>query len=354
MIPTLLPLFSFFYKQIFVNGRWKKIPLFYSSVPCTFFFFAHFVYDLCALYVSLPPSFKIHPPKIQNSPFHSLSLFPKALPMIVYPNAKINLGLRILRRNDDGFHDLETVFYPVGWCDLLEILPATSVRYRVRLTVSGSLLPGISRDNLVRRAALMMQERYRLPPLRIHLHKQIPAGAGLGGGSSDAAFTLRALNDLFGLDAAEKDLRTMALSLGSDAPFFLMNRPALATGRGERLTPLSLSLAGWHLLIIYPALHLDTAGMFRRITPRDEGASLREIISLPPEQWRDTLRNDFEKKAGELHPVITEILVRLYDAGALYASLSGSGSAVYGLFRNEPPPLAWPDDYMIWQESIKV
>jgi len=274
--------------------------------------------------------------------------------MILFPNAKINLGLRILRRRTDGFHDLETVFYPVGWSDLLEILPASSVRYRVRLTVSGTITAGPSRNNLVRRAALMMQERYRLPSLRIHLHKQIPAGAGLGGGSSDAAFTLRAINDLFSLDAGEKELRTMALSLGSDGPFFLMNRPVLATGRGEKLSPLPLSLKGWHLLIIYPDLHLDTATMFRLITPSDKGPSLKEIVARPPGQWRGLLVNDFEEPAGKRHPAITDIIRQLYDAGALYASLSGSGSAVYGLFRQEPPVMEWPEEYTIWKESLKV
>jgi 4-diphosphocytidyl-2-C-methyl-D-erythritol kinase len=274
--------------------------------------------------------------------------------MIVYPNAKINLGLRVLRRHANGFHDLETVFCPIGWSDLLEVVPVSGVRYRVRLSLSGLALPGSSRHNLVRRAALVLQERYRLPALRLHLHKQIPAGAGLGGGSSDAAFTLRALMELFSLDIREEELRQTALMLGSDVPFFLMNRPALARGRGEQLTPLPLSLQYIHLLVIYPGLHMPTGQMFRHITPSEEGASLQEILSLPLQQWRDKLINDFETAAGELHPVIPQIIRRLYDAGALYASLSGSGSAVYGLFLQDPPTLTWPEEYLVWQERLKV
>ncbi len=274
--------------------------------------------------------------------------------MIVYPNAKINLGLRVLRRHADGFHDLETFFYPIGWSDILEVLPVAGVRYRVRLSLSGLALPGSPRHNLVRRAALVLQERYRLPALRLHLHKRIPAGAGLGGGSSDAAFTLRAIIELFSLHLREEELRQTALTLGSDVPFFLMNRPALAHGRGEQLTPLPLSLKDIRLLVIYPGLHIHTGQMFRRITPVEEGPSLQEILSLPPQQWRGTLVNDFETATGEMHPVIQQIIRRLYDAGACYASLSGSGSAVYGLFRGEPPALEWPEDYTVWQERLKV
>ena len=274
--------------------------------------------------------------------------------MILYPNAKINLGLHVLRRTASGFHDLETVFYPVGWSDILEVMPAGTVRYRTRLTMSGQSLPGSSRHNLVRRAALLMQERYGLPPLRLHLHKQIPAGAGLGGGSSDASFVLKALKDLFSLKADEKTLRSLALSLGSDAPFFLLNRPALATGRGEKLIPLSLSLEGYHLLIIYPDLHLNTGRMFRLITPDDRRPSLQEIITLPPEEWRGQLVNDFEAVAGKLHPGIPQIIRKLYDAGALYASLSGSGSAVYGIFRKKPPEMKWPENYKVWKDDRRM
>jgi len=272
--------------------------------------------------------------------------------MILYPNAKINLGLHVLRRTAGGFHDLETVFYPVGWSDILEVVPAGHISYRVRFTMSGLPLPGSSRHNLVRRAALLMQERYSLPSLRLHLHKQIPAGAGLGGGSSDAAFVLRALQMIFSLDEAETALLSLALSLGSDAPFFLLNRPALATGRGEKLLPFSLSLEGYYLLIIYPALHIDTGRMFRLITPGDRRPSLKEIISLPPQEWRGRLVNDFEAVAGKLYPVIPQIISRLYDNGALYASLSGSGSAVYGIFRQPPPLLTWPENYRVWQEKL--
>ncbi len=272
--------------------------------------------------------------------------------MIFYPNAKINLGLRIAGRRPDGYHDLETVFYPVGWCDILEIVPAPGRSYRVRFTVSGLPLPGRRRDNLVVRAVELLRQRYALPPLRIHLHKQIPAGAGLGGGSADAAITLQGVVALLQLPAGDDDLHRMALTLGSDVPFFLLNRPALATGRGEELTPLPLSLEGYHLLIVFPAIPLNTGRMFRETRPQKHPLPPRRAVALPPEQWKGKLVNDFEPTATTLAPAIGTIVDTLYRAGAVYASLSGSGSAVYGIFREAPPPLSWPEGYLIWSEEL--
>ncbi len=273
--------------------------------------------------------------------------------MILYPQAKINLGLRIVGRRPDGYHDLETVFFPVGWSDILEMVPAGAVRYDVRLTMSGLPVAGRRRDNLVVRAARLLQERHGMPAVRFHLHKQVPAGAGLGGGSADAAATLQGLNTLFALGLDDDELAALALILGSDVSFFLHGRPAVARGRGEVLEPLALDLRGYHLLIVFPGLHLDTAEMFRRTLPGREGLSPAAAVTLPPAQWRGRLVNDFQTTAVALAPAIGEIVEKLYDAGAVYASLSGSGSAVYGLFVAAPPRLTWPAGYLTWHEEIR-
>jgi len=267
--------------------------------------------------------------------------------MILFPNAKINLGLRILRRRQDGYHDLETIFYPISWCDILEIMPLRDDK-KIWLTSSGLSLPGSARDNLVYKTASLMQERYSLPGVRIHLHKQIPAGAGLGGGSSDATFTLKALNQVYSLNLPKDEIESMALTLGSDCPFFLNNKPALAIGRGERLTLLDLSLKENYILIIYPGLEVNTGKMFRSTRPSEEGLSLIQAVALPPSEWEKHIINHFEKTLAGEFPVIPELLKFLHNHGAWYASVSGSGSSVYGLFTSPPPQIKLPEEYITW------
>jgi 4-diphosphocytidyl-2-C-methyl-D-erythritol kinase len=259
--------------------------------------------------------------------------------MIVFPNAKINIGLRILRRRSDGFHDLESIFYPVGLCDMLEILPCDpGLNDRgPGISVSGLEVPDSS-ENLCLRAAGLFRDRQGTLPVRIHLHKKIPVGAGLGGGSADASFTLLALNRLFdcGLDPAS--LEGYANELGSDCAFFIRNRPCLARGRGEILEPVSLSLAGQYLLILFPGISIPTSDAYRMVSPSADGPGLDEIPQLPLEQWRERAVNDFEKPAFSEHPELAVLKQGLYASGAAFASMSGSGSAVYGIF-TAPPEL---------------
>ena len=253
--------------------------------------------------------------------------------MIVFPNAKVNFGLRVIRRRADGFHDIETGFYPLPLRDALEILPSDVFRF----TQTGIPLD-VSGNNLCVRAFQVLKTIFpQMPPVQIHLHKSIPAGAGLGGGSADAAFTLQLLNKMFQLDISNDRLRTIALQLGSDCPFFIENKPAIGHGRGELLTPLQLTLPHYQILIINPGIHISTAWAFSQVQPRVPDAELASLLQQPPENWRNTVCNDFEKPVFEKFPVIAGLKEWLYQQGAVYAALSGSGSTVFGLFNTSLP-----------------
>ncbi len=270
--------------------------------------------------------------------------------MIVFPNCKINLGLHILRKRADGYHDLETVFYPVRFTDILELIPDRSTNDQpVTYSQSGLEIQGNPLDNLCVKAYQLLKKDYpALPPVKMHLHKVIPTGAGLGGGSADAAFSLQLLNDYFKLELSTDQLLHYALSLGSDCPFFILNKPAYATGRGELLKPVSVDLTGYTLVIINPGIHVPTAKAFAGIRPALPEKSLKEIIAQPVSSWAEELVNDFEKPIFYQYPEIAAIKDELYRAGAVYASMSGSGSTVYGLFTDgKPLILNLPPDYFI-------
>lgn len=279
--------------------------------------------------------------------------------MILFPNAKINLGLNIIRKRPDGYHDLETVFCPVNVCDALEILPLrnpVSASGKVILECSGIPVEGNTQENICAKAwHLLAKDFPELPPVQIHLHKIIPTGAGLGGGSSDAAFTLKMLNRLFHLQIPDEQLNVYALQLGSDCPFFLLNEPCFAKGRGEKLEPISLDLSGMELLLIHPGIHISTSAAFRGIEPAIPEKSIKELISQPVVSWKDELYNDFEKTVFPQYPVIRVIRDRLYEAGAVYASLTGSGSAVYGIFeKSNVPNLSFPPEYRVFRLKAAV
>ncbi len=270
--------------------------------------------------------------------------------MIVFPNCKINLGLHILRKRADGNHDLETVFYPVRFTDILELIPDRSTKDQpVTYSQSGLEIQGNPLDNLCVKAYQLLKKDYpALPPVKMHLHKVIPTGAGLGGGSADAAFSLQLLNDYFKLELSTDQLLHYALSLGSDCPFFILNKPAYATGRGELLKPVSVDLTGYTLVIINPGIHVPTAKAFAGIRPALPERSLKEIIAQPVSSWAEELVNDFEKPIFYQYPEIAAIKDELYRAGAVYASMSGSGSTVYGLFTDgKPLILNLPPEYFI-------
>ena len=257
--------------------------------------------------------------------------------MLVFPNAKINIGLRILRKRRDGFHDIESVFYPVQISDILEILPAAVLvnNKKIEISVSGLKVPA-SPENLCFKAAQLFQERQRTPKIRIHLHKKIPMESGLGGGSSDAAFTLMVLNDIFDCGLDREVLLHFASEIGSDCSFFIDNLPRLVTGKGNILEPIKINLQGYHLVIVFPTTTVSTAMAYQRVTPSEEGLSLRELPQLKPEQWEGKITNRFEEVVFAMHPEIGRIKESLYGSGAVYASMSGSGSAVYGIFRKDP------------------
>ncbi|MDU0370436.1 4-(cytidine 5'-diphospho)-2-C-methyl-D-erythritol kinase [Hymenobacter endophyticus] len=273
--------------------------------------------------------------------------------MLVFPNAKLNLGLYITSQRPDGFRNLESVFVPLPWTDALEVLPAF-MGTETSLTLTGIPIPGELATNLCLRAYELLKADFDLPPVQLHLHKVVPIGAGLGGGSGDAAFALRALNDLFVLGLTPAALEGYARRLGSDCAFFIRNKPVLAYERGDVFEDVTLDLTGVACKVVYPGLHISTAEAYSRVQPRTPRHELRTAISQPLETWRDTISNDFEEALMPQYPVLGEIKAQLYAAGAAYASLSGSGSAVYGLFPGQetPPKLELAQEYQVWDGRL--
>jgi len=266
--------------------------------------------------------------------------------MITFPNAKVNLGLYVTERRPDGYHNLETIFCPVGLADALEILPSASFAFHT----SGLDTGGDAEANLVVRAFRLLQQEFHLPLVKIHLHKVIPSGAGLGGGSSDAAFTLKMVNELFQLGLSTEQLESYAATLGADCPFFIRNKPALATGRGEVLTPFLIDLSGFQTVIVKPPFMVSTAMAYGLVTPRIPQYHPWETLLLPPEKWQGLLKNDFEIPVFAKFPEIEAIKTAMITHGATYASMSGSGSAVFGLFRHIPEKLLslFPEDHFVF------
>ena len=248
--------------------------------------------------------------------------------MLFFPNAKINIGLNITSKREDGYHNLETIFYPIKWCDSLEIMPSKSLSFQS----SGIPIPG--NGNLCLKAYELMKSHYGLEPVNIHLHKNIPIGAGLGGGSSDAAFTLMGLNTIFDLGLASDELKKIAVQLGADCPFFIDNKPSIATGIGQVLEPVDVDLSDYHLFVVKPDVFVSTAEAFSKIVPHIPSMSIRQEIEMTIEDW--ILKNDFEQIIFPQFPELIEIKNKLIEAGAVYASMSGSGSSIYGIFPEKP------------------
>ncbi len=254
--------------------------------------------------------------------------------MICFPTCKINLGLRITQKRADGFHALETVFYPITLRDALEIIiePDTSAA-PITFTSSGLAINGDPSDNLCFKAYEILKKDYpTIPNIKMHLHKTIPMGAGLGGGSADGAFTLVALNQLLNLQIPEQALLDYALQLGSDCPFFIINTPAFATGRGEILKPINVNLNGYSIVIVNPGIAISTKLAFSLITPKVPDTNMEAIICEPVTSWKEKLINDFEQPIFNSFPELANIKETLYQKGAVYASMTGTGSTVYGIF----------------------
>ncbi len=269
--------------------------------------------------------------------------------MIKFPNCKINIGLNILRKREDGYHDLQTVFYPIAIFDALELVENRQREKQVEFIQTGSDISGDPSDNICVKAYHLLKTDFPgLPAVTIHLHKTIPVGAGLGGGSSDAAFTLKLLNEKFQLGLSRDRLTRYASALGSDCPFFMMDTACMATGRGEILNSIDLDLSGYRILIVNPRIHVNTADAFRHIEPRATELDLELVLQTPVDSWKNQLVNDFEASVFKKYPEIAAIKKEMYQQGALYASMSGSGSSVYGIFaKGFQPVINYPSSYFL-------
>jgi len=252
--------------------------------------------------------------------------------MINFPNCKINLGLNILQKREDGFHNLQTVFYPLPFNDILEVISSDKQTEFINTGISG----GESANNLCLKAYRLLKKDYpNLPQIKMHLHKTVPVGAGLAGGSADGAFSLMLLNEKFDLKITSKQLLVYASQLGSDCPFFIVNSPCFASGTGEQLTKINLSLSSYKLLLINPGIHISTKELFNKITPQLPQKSIKEIIQQPMPTWKQDLKNDFESVVFSMYPEIENLKKILYEHNAVYASMTGTGSTVFGIFREE-------------------
>lgn len=262
--------------------------------------------------------------------------------MVSFPNCKINLGLRILSRRADGYHDLLSVFYPVSWCDALEFVESGEFNFKAE----GLKIDGTAEQNLCVKAYRLLQPEFDLPPLDWILYKNIPMRAGLGGGSADGAFALRMMNDHFALQLSKEQLKHYALQLGSDCPFFIENKPMMLTGKGEQLDQIDLDLSGYYIHIVYPGIPVNTTRAFQEYDANENRrmnlfslADFRQQMQQPVDDWKHFLINDFEELMASLYPEIAMIKKQYYEAGAVYASMSGSGSALYALFQDKPPDI---------------
>ncbi len=252
--------------------------------------------------------------------------------MILFPPAKINLGLHVLGKRSDAFHEIDTCMIPIALTDVLEVLPADKFRF----IQTGLSVAGDEKDNLVVRAYHLLDKDFNLPPVYIHLRKNIPMGAGLGGGSADATYMLIALNQLFKLNLPNEKLRIYAGRLGSDCPFFVDNAPQIAQGRGEKLHAIDFDLKGYFLKLIFPGIHISTAEAYGNVVFSKNAKPIENILQDPIKEWKNVLKNDFETSAFKLHPSLIEIKEGLYQEGAVYASMTGSGSTIFGIFEEKP------------------
>jgi 4-diphosphocytidyl-2-C-methyl-D-erythritol kinase len=274
--------------------------------------------------------------------------------MIYFSPAKINIGLQILNKRKDGYHNIQSVMHPVGLCDILEINTLPSSGQSFLFSQSGIRFEGDQQENLCIQALELFRKETRLPPVEMHLHKQIPVGAGLGGGSSNASTTLLGLNDLADNPLSGKRLTELAAILGSDCPFFLNAQTSLMEGRGEILTPLFLSMEEIYLVLLFPEIHVSTQEAYAGVDPAIPPQQLKEIIKEPMNRWVELIENDFEKSVFRHHPRLGSLKQELYSMGATYASLSGSGSSLYGLFKAQPSLPEGLKKYVIWEGPIQT
>lgn len=264
--------------------------------------------------------------------------------MLVFPNSKINLGLHVTQKRPDGFHNIETVFYPVKWCDALEIIENKKTGERIKFSQSGLAIDGAPEQNILYRAWLLISDIVALPNTMVHLHKNIPMGAGLGGGSSNAAFFINLLDAKFNLGLPFAEKQRIASSLGSDCSFFLNNKPVFASGKGDKFQDIYCDLSSYHIMVIKPPVHSNTKEAYAGLSPRSPVNDLIQIVqNTTVDEWKSLLKNDFERSIFAKYPRVGAIKELLYQNGALYASMSGSGSSVYGIFKDKPV-ISVPED----------
>jgi len=272
--------------------------------------------------------------------------------MICFPNAKINLGLNVIEKRSDNFHNIETVFYPIDWCDALEVIETKNLDSDFNLNLSGITIDGNIEDNLLYKAYHLINKIKPLPNVTVYLHKALPMGAGLGGGSADAAFFINLLNQQFELNLSEAQRLEIARPLGSDCAFFIHNKPVFAQERGDVFNPVELDLSRYYIAVIYPDVHSNTKDAYSLVKPAKPTKSIIEIIKQPVETWKNELVNDFETSIFSKYSNVEKTKHKLYDLGAIYASMSGSGSAVFGLF-DTLPVLSGLDHFPHWIGKMK-
>lgn len=269
--------------------------------------------------------------------------------MITFPNAKINLGLSIIRKRNDGYHDIETCMVPIPLYDALEMIENSK---KTTWESTGLTIPGNEKDNLILKAYSYLKKDFpNLPHLSIHLHKNIPMGAGLGGGSADGAFALTLMNNLFDLILDDYFLEEYAAKLGSDCTFFIKNTPQIATGRGDVLEPIALDLKGNYIVVVNPGIHISTKEAYAGITPAPSKTDLKNLL-MDKSRWKQELINDFEASIFPNHPEIAVLKEKLYSQGAYYAAMSGSGSSVFGLFEEKPSSQEWDENYFTFEAQL--
>lgn len=252
--------------------------------------------------------------------------------MIGFPNAKINIGLNIITKLPNGYHELKSLMIPTGFCDILEFIPSEIDS----LELSGIPIPGEKKENLLWKVLSLLREKNDIPPVKIHLHKAIPAGAGLGGGSADASFFINLLDVFFGLNLPVEEKEITAAKIGTDCPFFIRNKPAIIRGTGTTMEAFDLDLKNLYLVILFPSFSISTAKAYAGVSPGPEKVSLEKLLINNINKWRNSIENDFERSLFTEYPTLSDLKEELYSCGALYASLSGSGSAIYGIFNKKP------------------
>jgi len=274
--------------------------------------------------------------------------------MILFPNAKINIGLSVIRKRKDGYHDIETVMYPIGLCDVLEYIEDKEYKQgsKVSITYSGDI--SFSGQDICMKVINRLEKLYHVPPVKMHLLKNIPSGSGLGGGSSDAAFLLNSLNKIFSFGLNDAELEALSGNFGSDCPFFIRNRPSYVTSKGNKLQDIPVMLKGYFLMLIYPGIQINTKNAYEEVIPGNKSVNLDKVILEPVEQWQYCIKNQFEESLFRKYPLLAEIKAEFYKMGAVYASMSGSGSALYGIFPSEIEIPSKFNSYFTHQELLTV